>query len=178
MTVPHRLSLKLVSVCIAASAAFTPAAHAADPVTINIVDVAGDLQLTQKGFEAFKAKYPNLVANMTFTNAPAPQLPGKIKAMQAAGRSDIDLVLTGTDALAAGIEQNLWIKLLPDNAAQFPGRRSQYSVRGRIRAHREGGRFFALLACPRPQLCPAAGGAGCRRARDPCCVQSLPFEHR
>ena len=33
--------------------------------------------------------------------------------MQGAGRSDIDLVLTGTDALAAGIEQKLWQKL-PD----------------------------------------------------------------
>jgi putative spermidine/putrescine transport system substrate-binding protein len=121
------LSLKLVPAVIAACAVFTSAAHAADPVTINIVDVAGDLQLTQKGFEAFKARYPNLVANITFTNAPAPQLPGKIKAMQAAGRSDIDLVLTGTDALAAGIEQNLWQKLLPDNAPQFPGVLDKYA---------------------------------------------------
>ena len=30
--------------------------------------------------------------------------PSKLKAMQGAGRSDIDLVLTGTDVLAAGIE--------------------------------------------------------------------------
>ncbi|TCK84120.1 putative spermidine/putrescine transport system substrate-binding protein [Paraburkholderia sp. BL9I2N2] len=97
------------------------------PVAINIVDVAGDLQLTQKGFEAFKAKYPNLVSNITYTNAPAPQLPGKIKAMQAAGRSDIDLVLTGTDALAAGIEQKLWIRLLPDNGTAFPGALDKYA---------------------------------------------------
>ncbi|HEX3636612.1 MAG TPA: ABC transporter substrate-binding protein, partial [Paraburkholderia sp.] len=127
MTVSGRLALRLVSVCLVASAACASAAHAADPVTLNIVDVAGDLQLTQKGFEAFKAKYPNLVDNLTFTNAPAPQLPGKIKAMQGAGRSDIDLVLTGTDALAAGIEQNLWIKLLPDNAAAFPGVLDKYA---------------------------------------------------
>ncbi|MFT4503545.1 ABC transporter substrate-binding protein [Caballeronia sp. 15711] len=104
-----------------------PAAHAADPVAINIVDVAGNLQLTQKAFEAFKAKYPQLVSNITFTNAPAPQLPGKIKAMQAAGRSDIDIVLTGTDALAAGIEQKLWMKLLPDQAAAFPGVLDKYA---------------------------------------------------
>ena len=61
MTVSDRLSLRLVSLVLAASAAFSSAAHAADPVTLNIVDVAGNLQLTQKGFEAFKAKYPNLV---------------------------------------------------------------------------------------------------------------------
>lgn len=95
-----------VTAVTAVSMVTAPAAHAADPVAINIVDVAGNLQLTQKAFEAFKEKYPQLVSNITFTNAPAPQLPGKIKAMQAAGRSDIDLVLTGTDALAAGIEQS------------------------------------------------------------------------
>jgi putative spermidine/putrescine transport system substrate-binding protein len=116
-----------VSAVTAVSMVTAPAAHAADPVSINIVDVAGNLQLTQKAFEAFKAKYPNLVSNITFTNAPAPQLPGKIKAMQAAGRSDIDLVLTGTDALAAGIEQKLWMKLLPDQAAAFPGVLDKYA---------------------------------------------------
>ncbi|OXI88666.1 ABC transporter substrate-binding protein [Burkholderia sp. AU33423] len=103
------------------------AAAVAAPVSLNIVDVAGNLQLTQKAIEAFKEKNPNLVSNVTFTNAPAPQLPGKIKAMQAAGRADIDLVLTGTDALAAGIEQNLWQKLLPDDAAAFPGVLDKYA---------------------------------------------------
>jgi putative spermidine/putrescine transport system substrate-binding protein len=116
-----------VTAVTAVSIVTAPAAHAADPVAINIVDVAGNLQLTQKAFEAFKAKYPQLVSNITFTNAPAPQLPGKIKAMQAAGRSDIDLVLTGTDALAAGIEQKLWMKLLPDQAAAFPGVLDKYA---------------------------------------------------
>jgi putative spermidine/putrescine transport system substrate-binding protein len=120
--------VKLAAVCVAVSAVFgMSAAHAADPVSINIVDVAGNLQLTQKGFEAFKAKYPDLVSSITFTNAPAPQLPGKIKAMQAAGRSDIDLVVTGTDALAAGIQQGLWEKLLPDNAKAFPGVLDKYA---------------------------------------------------
>ena len=55
-----------------------------------------------------------------FTKAPAPELPGKLKAMQGAGRSDIDIVLTGTDFLAAGIEQGLLVKLLPDYASKFP----------------------------------------------------------
>ncbi|CAB3975343.1 ABC transporter substrate-binding protein [Burkholderia cenocepacia] len=114
---------------IALAVGFTLSATAAvaAPVSLNIVDVAGNLQLTQKAIEAFKDKNPNLVSNVTFTNAPAPQLPGKIKAMQAAGRADIDLVLTGTDALAAGIEQNLWQKLLPDDAAALPGVLDKYA---------------------------------------------------
>jgi putative spermidine/putrescine transport system substrate-binding protein len=40
--------------------------------------------------------------------------------MQAAGRTDIDLVLTGVGALSAGIDQGLWVKVLPDYAAKFP----------------------------------------------------------
>ncbi|MCA8237050.1 ABC transporter substrate-binding protein [Burkholderia cenocepacia] len=114
-------------IALALGFTLSAAAAVAAPVSLNIVDVAGNLQLTQKAIEAFKEKNPGLVANVTFTNAPAPQLPGKIKAMQAAGRSDIDLVLTGTDALAAGIEQNLWQKLLPDNAAAFPGVLDKYA---------------------------------------------------
>jgi putative spermidine/putrescine transport system substrate-binding protein len=122
-----RLKASVLAVCVAAATALGMSAAKADPVSLNVVDVAGNLQLTQKAFEAFKAKNPNLVSNITYTNAPAPQLPGKIKAMQAAGRADIDLVLTGTDALAAGIEQNLWMKLLPDQSAGLPGVLDKYA---------------------------------------------------
>jgi putative spermidine/putrescine transport system substrate-binding protein len=92
----------------------------ASPLTINVVDVAGDLALTQGAIEAYQQKNPKLVAKVNFTKAPAPELPAKLKAMQAAGRSDIDLVLTGVVALSAGIDQGLWVKVLPDHAAKFP----------------------------------------------------------
>jgi putative spermidine/putrescine transport system substrate-binding protein len=90
------------------------------PVALNIVDVAGNLALTQKAFEAYRRAKPNLVSRMTFTKAPAPELPGKIKAQQDANRVDIDLVLTGTDALSAGIEQRLWMDILGPHKAALP----------------------------------------------------------
>ncbi|MBR8276919.1 extracellular solute-binding protein [Burkholderia cenocepacia] len=124
-TIP--IARRVRRIALALGFTLSAASAVAAPVSLNIVDVAGNLQLTQKAIEAFKEKNPGLVANVTFTNAPAPQLPGKIKAMQAAGRSDIDLVLTGTDALAAGIEQNLWQKLLPDNAGALPGVLDKYA---------------------------------------------------
>jgi len=122
MNFARRAGYLAAAVCFS----LTAAAAMAEPVTLNIVDVAGNLALTKPGFEAFKQANPNLVSNITYTNAPAPQLPGKIKAMQNAGRSDIDLVLTGTDALAAGIEQKLWMplpqKMIDDaNAKYAPG---------------------------------------------------------
>jgi putative spermidine/putrescine transport system substrate-binding protein len=90
------------------------------PVTLSIIDVAGNLALTQPAFEAYRKAKPKLVSKITFTKAPAPELPGKLKAQQDAGRVDIDMVLTGSDGLAAGIEQKLWVELLPAMAESLP----------------------------------------------------------
>ena len=125
---PRSNSLKRLSLCGSLVLGLLAGTQAqAEPVQINIVDIAGNLALTRQAFENFQKQNPSLVSRITFTNAPAPQLPGKIKAMQAAGRAEIDLVLTGTDGLAAGIQQNLWIKLLPDQAAAFPGVMDNYA---------------------------------------------------
>jgi putative spermidine/putrescine transport system substrate-binding protein len=97
------------------------------PVTLNVVDVAGNLALTQPAFEAFRRANPNLVSRIAFNQAPAPELPAKLRAQQNAGRVDIDLVLTGTDGLAAGAEQKLWVKLLPEYADALPDPAKTYS---------------------------------------------------
>lgn len=121
-------ALKRLSVCSSIVLGLFAASAQAAPVQINIVDVAGNLALTQQAFENFQKENPDLVSRMTFTKAPAPQIPGKIQAMQKANRVDIDLVLTGSDALAAGIEQGLWLKLLPDLQAQLPGVMENYTT--------------------------------------------------
>jgi putative spermidine/putrescine transport system substrate-binding protein len=90
------------------------------PVALNVIDVAGQLQLTQRAMEEYAKANPKLVSKISFSQAPAPELPGKIKAQQDAGRVDIDLVLTGTDGLSAGIDQKLWVPLVTDYAAALP----------------------------------------------------------
>ena len=99
---------------------FAQATLPTSPVALNIIDVAGNLALTQKAIENYRKAKPNLVSRITFTKATAPELAGKIKAQQDAGRVDIDLVLTGTDALSAGIEQKLWVDLIPGHANSLP----------------------------------------------------------
>ena len=89
------------------------------PVTVTVVDVAGNLALTQKAIESYRKAKPNAVARFVFTKAPAPELPAKLKAQQDAGRMDIDLVLTGPDALSAGLDQGIWLDLAP-YAADLP----------------------------------------------------------
>ena len=96
------------------------------PVSLNVIDVGGQLQLTQGAMEAFRTANPKLVSKIAFSQAPAPELPGKIKAQQDAGRVDIDLVLTGTDGLSAGIAGKLWIPLVTDYAAALPDLKSIY----------------------------------------------------
>ncbi|MFF5288615.1 extracellular solute-binding protein [Paractinoplanes globisporus] len=90
-------------------------------VTLNILDVAGDLQLTQGMIDEFVGKNKDQIEKVTYSKATAPELVGKVKAQQNAGRVDIDLVLTGVDGLAAGIDQGLWVPLLPTYANRVPG---------------------------------------------------------
>jgi putative spermidine/putrescine transport system substrate-binding protein len=96
------------------------------PVMLNVIDVAGQLQLTQRAMEGYAKANPKLVSKIAFSQAPAPELPGKIKAQQEVGRVDIDLVLTGTDGLAAGIDQKLWVPLVTDYASQLPNLQEIY----------------------------------------------------
>jgi putative spermidine/putrescine transport system substrate-binding protein len=105
------------------------------PQTINIIDVGGVLALTQAAIENYRKAHPDLVAKFNFTKAPGPELPGKLKAQQDAGRVDIDLVLSGIDGISDGIEQNLYIRLLPDYAEKFPDLDSHY-LPGALKMHK------------------------------------------
>jgi putative spermidine/putrescine transport system substrate-binding protein len=87
-----------------------------EAVSLNILDVAGNLQLTQGMIDEFVAQNPDIVSRVTTEKAAAPEMAGKIKAQQDAGRLGIDLVLTGTDGLSAGTEQGLFTPLLPQFA--------------------------------------------------------------
>lgn len=93
------------------------------PLTLSIVDVAGNLALTRPAFEAYRRKNSKLVGRIVYSQAPAPELPGKLRAQQAAGRVDIDMVLTGTDALAAGIQLGVWEGMGP-HMAKLPDLKS------------------------------------------------------
>jgi putative spermidine/putrescine transport system substrate-binding protein len=109
-----------------AATLFAARAARADPVAISVLDVGGALQLIQGAIEAFGKARPDLVSRFVFSQAPAPELGAKLKAQQAAGQVDIDLVLTGSDGLAAGMAQNAWVKVLPDHADRFPGLEANY----------------------------------------------------
>jgi len=140
----------LSGTALAGVAGLPLAAHAqtppmpSSPVAINVMDVGGALALIQLAFEDYKATNPKAVSRIGFIKAPAPELASKLKAQQAANRLDIDLVLTGSDGLAAGLEQNLWLKILPDHNARFPNLEANYEPAA-LRLHQVQGQGFGVV---------------------------------
>jgi len=114
------------------------------PVALNIIDVGGALALMQKAFDAYRQAKPELVSRITYVKAPAPELASKVKAQQDAGRIDLDMILTGSDGLAAGLEQNLWLKLLPTYADRLPGIEENYEPAA-LNLHRAQGQGFGVV---------------------------------
>lgn len=118
------------------------------PVSLTVIDVAGNLALTQEALENYRKKNPSRVSRINFTKATSPELAGKLKAQQAANRLDIDLVLTGIDALAAGIEQKLWLPVDALMEKKSPGFAKKYNV-GAAKMHALGdGQGITVVSCP------------------------------
>jgi len=124
--------------------AFAAPTKPAAPVVLNVMDVAGNLALTQKSIENYRKAKPDWVSRVVFGKAPAPELPGKIKAQQDAGKYDLDMILTGSDGLAAGLDQNLWMKLLPEHDAYFPGLEANYEPAA-LNLHRVQGAGYGVV---------------------------------
>ncbi len=102
----------------AAAPAATEAAEVPDtpsePVDLNILDVGGVLRLAQPAIEAFAEENPDVISGVTFETGGAPDVVGTLKPQVESGRLDIDMVLTGNDALSAGIAEDLWIPVVVD----------------------------------------------------------------
>jgi len=81
------------------------------PVTLNILDIAGNLQLTQGMIDAYVAAHQDIIKSVTYSTGTAPDMPGKVKAQQDAKNLQIDMILTGTDGLASGISQGLFLPI-------------------------------------------------------------------
>jgi len=116
----------LLTACSAPNAnepASTPAASAAAgevpetpsaPVTLNILDVAGNQKLTGPMVDEFVKEHSDIISAVTWESAGAPDLVGTIKPQVDSKNLSVDLVMTGNDGLSAGIEQDLWVPLVDD----------------------------------------------------------------
>lgn len=96
------------------------------PLALNVIDAAGNLALTQPAFDNYRKNNPDLVSRITFTKAPSPELPGKLKAQQTANRVDIDLVIIGPDALSAGLADDIYLDVVGQHGKTLPNLQEIY----------------------------------------------------
>jgi putative spermidine/putrescine transport system substrate-binding protein len=103
---------------------------------LHILDVAGNQKLTGPMVDAFIKDNPDVISAVTWESAGAPDLVGTIKPQVDSGRLSVDLVMTGTDGLSAGISQNLWIMAIgcPTRRTTLnPQRKCRSSPKGSVR---------------------------------------------
>lgn len=89
------------------------------PVTLNLVDVAGDMQVAQPMIEDYMKKFPQYLAKVNFDTGDATEIVSKLQAQQKAGVNQIDIVLTGNDALGLGVNAGVFLKLFPTYEKQL-----------------------------------------------------------
>ncbi|MGI8912054.1 MAG: ABC transporter substrate-binding protein [Rubrobacteraceae bacterium] len=103
---------------------------AGQPVDLTIIDVAGNLQLSEDVIERFAEENADAVRQVNFTTATAPELPAKIQAQQNADQVSLALALTGADGLSAGIEQGIWQEISSEVEANFINPAAQELAQG------------------------------------------------
>jgi putative spermidine/putrescine transport system substrate-binding protein len=91
----------------------------AQPITLSIIDVGGELASTQVIIENYQKANPDKIKEIKIQRAPAPELPAKIKAQQDAGRLDINLILTGQDG-GSMLAANKQLMKIPNYETLFP----------------------------------------------------------
>lgn len=96
------------------------------PITLAILDVAGQKQLTGAAIDEYVRNHGQYVSSYTIDPATAPELPAKLLAQENAGQIVYSMILTGADGLSAGIGQNLLQRILPDFEVKFPDLASNY----------------------------------------------------
>ncbi len=84
-----------------------------EPVTLDVLDVGGILNFTRPLFEECQQRNSDVIAKLNFTEAPSTEAVSQIRAQQAASKVNVDLVLSGTDAIGAGQVEDVWVPLLP-----------------------------------------------------------------
>jgi putative spermidine/putrescine transport system substrate-binding protein len=110
---------------------------AQQPITISLIDVSGDLSSFQVVLDNYKKAFPNKVKEIKIQRGPAPELPGKIKAQQDAGRPEINLLLTEQAGGSILTANNQLIQLFPTYDKMFP--RDELTDMGKVLQDEMGG---------------------------------------
>jgi putative spermidine/putrescine transport system substrate-binding protein len=108
------------------------------PVSLHILDVAGNQKLTQPMIDDFVKQHSDVISSVTWESGGAPDLVGTIKPQVASGKLSVDLVMTGTDGLSAGIGQNLWVPIVKSYGDRLSNQKNYLDQAAKMQALADG----------------------------------------
>ncbi|WP_298802351.1 extracellular solute-binding protein [uncultured Pseudokineococcus sp.] len=91
-----------------------------EPIAVTVLDGAGNLVGSQPMFDSFVEEHPDLVSDISYESAAAPDVMGKIRAQQTAGEVTTTIVIGGPDVLGAAQSQDALLELYPAHADSLP----------------------------------------------------------
>ena len=98
------------------------------PITLNIIDVSGSMQLVGDSIDQFKTANPGLIGDVVVKSSTALEVPSLLKAQILAEDVKTDLIFTGIDGLSTCINRDVIEKIMPSYSSSFPDLESNYST--------------------------------------------------
>lgn len=131
LTSRRRLIGAAASATIATGITAPFAAHAqgTGDKTLRILDVIGNLPLTELGFELYSKEHPDSFNRLKFDEAPASKIEDIIKKGTEIPGTLPDLIMVGIDRMVEGSRNGLWQELLPKFASRLPDLQAVYAPR-------------------------------------------------
>ena len=99
-----------------------------EPITLNIIDVSGSMQLVGDAIDQFKAANPGLIGDVVIKTSTAVEVPSLLKAQILAEDVQAGLIFTGIDGLSTCINRDVIEKIMPNYSSSFPNLESNYST--------------------------------------------------
>lgn len=103
------------------------ASKATQPITLNIIDVSGSMQLVGDSIEQFKAANPDLISDVVVKKSTALEVPSLLKAQILAENMQTDLIFTGIDGLSTCLDRDVIENIMPTYSSSFPNLENNYS---------------------------------------------------
>jgi putative spermidine/putrescine transport system substrate-binding protein len=101
---------------------------ATQPITLNIMDVSGSMQLVGDAIDQFKAANPDLIGDVIVKKSTALEAPSLLKAQILSENMQTDLIFTGIDGLSTCIDRDVIENIMPAYSSSFPDLENNYSA--------------------------------------------------
>ncbi len=98
------------------------------PITLNIIDVSGSMQLVGDAIDQFKAENPDLISDIVVKKSTALEVPSLLKSQLLSENMQTDLIFTGIDGLSTCIDRDVIENITSAYGSNFPDLENNYTT--------------------------------------------------